>query len=115
MMRFSGLKESVAIWRLSCLNVAECSNRSEEKSCRSRSLFWKAEKMKAELSRMIQDAGYANASEFYTELFMVREEKRKYDEACKKWQQKCVEVKIEAQRNGTGKEQSRLSDIGRSI
>ena len=75
----------------------------------------KAEKMKAELSRMIQDAGYANASEFYTELFMVREEKRKYDEACKKWQQKCVEVKIEAQRNGTGKEQSRLSDIGRSI
>lgn len=46
---------------------------------------------------------------------MVREEKRKYDEACKKWQQKCVEVKIEAQRNGTGKEQSRLSDIGRSI
>lgn len=54
----------------------------------------KTEKMKSELSRVIQNAGYANASEFYTELFMVREEKQKYEEACKEWQQKCVEVEI---------------------
>ena len=102
------------------IELSECSGvfkqkRRKELQEQISILDGKAEKMKAELSRMIQDAGYANASEFYTELFMVREEKRKYDEACKKWQQKCVEVKIEAQRNGTGKEQSRLSDIGRSI
>lgn len=39
----------------------------------------KAEKMKTELSRVLQDAGYANAAEFFTELFAVREEKRKYE------------------------------------
>lgn len=52
----------------------------------------KAGKMKTELSKVAQNAGYANASEFYTELFMVREEKQRYEEACKEWQQKCVEV-----------------------
>ena len=34
----------------------------------------KAGRMKSELSNVLQDADYANASEFYTELFMVREE-----------------------------------------
>ena len=44
----------------------------------------------------------------------MREEKQRYEEVCKEWQQKCVEAKIEAQRNGAEKEQSRLSDIRRS-
>ena len=56
----------------------------------------KAGKMKSELSKVIRDAGYANASEFYTELFMVREEKQRYEKAYKEWQQKCVEVEIKA-------------------
>lgn len=56
----------------------------------------KAEKMKAELSKVLRESGYANAAEFYTELFMVREEKRKYEEASKEWQEKCVQVEIEA-------------------
>lgn len=56
----------------------------------------KAEKMKTELSRVLQDAGYANAAEFFTELFALREEKRKYEEACKEWQQECVKAGIEA-------------------
>lgn len=55
--------------------------------------------MKAELSNVLQDEGYANTSEFYTELFMVREEKRKYEEACKEWQQNCVEVELEAMKD----------------
>lgn len=54
----------------------------------------KAAKMKTELSRVLQDAGYANAAEFFTELFAVREEKRKYEEACKEWQQECVRAEI---------------------
>lgn len=54
----------------------------------------KAEKMKTDLSRMLQDAGYANAAEFFTELFAVREEKRKYEEACKEWQEECVRAEI---------------------
>lgn len=73
----------------------------------------KAGKMKSELSNVLQDAGYANASEFYTELFMVREEKQRYEEACKEWQQKCVEVEIEATK--VNEEKGVLSqDIGRS-
>lgn len=36
----------------------------------------KAGRMKSELSNVLQDADYANASEFYTELFMVREESK---------------------------------------
>lgn len=43
--------------------------------------------MKAELSKVLWDAGYANAAECFTELFAVREEKRKYEEACKVWQE----------------------------
>ena len=49
--------------------------------------------MKSELSNVLQDA---DASEFYTELFMVREERQRYEEACKEWQQKCVEVELVA-------------------
>ena len=56
----------------------------------------KAEKMKIELSWVLQEAGYANAAEFFTELFAVRDEKRKYEEACKEWQEECVRAKIEA-------------------
>lgn len=50
----------------------------------------KAERMKTELSRVLRDAGYANAAEF----FAVREEKRKYEEACKEWQEECVMAEI---------------------
>ncbi len=50
----------------------------------------KAERMKTELSRVLRDAGYANAAEF----FAVREEKRKYEEACKEWQEECVRAEI---------------------
>lgn len=56
----------------------------------------KVEKMKAELSKVLRDAGYANAAEFFTELFAVREEKRKYEEDCKVWQEECVRAEIEA-------------------
>lgn len=60
----------------------------------------KVEKMKAELSQVLRDAGYANAAEFFTELFAVREEKRKYEEACKVWQEECVRTEIEATGDG---------------
>lgn len=85
------------------IELSECSGvfkqkRKKELQEQIAVLDREAEKMKSELSRMIQDAGYANASEFYTELFMVREEKRKYEEACKKWQQKCVRVEISIER-----------------
>ena len=56
----------------------------------------KVEKMKTELSNVLRDAGYVNDAEFFTELFTVREEKRKYEEACKVWQKECVKSKIEA-------------------
>lgn len=59
----------------------------------------KAEKMKTELSKVLQNAGYTNAAEFYTELFMVREEKQKYEVACKEWQQECFEVVLEAKKD----------------
>ena len=59
----------------------------------------KVEKMKAELSKVLWDAGYANAAEFFTELFAVHEEKRKYEEACKVWQEECVKAEIEATKN----------------
>ena len=56
--------------------------------------------MKAELSKVLRDAGYANAAEFFTELFAVREEKRKYEEACKVWREECVRAEIEATKDG---------------
>ena len=49
---------------------------------------------KTELSKALRDAGYSNTAEFFTELFAVREEKRKYEEACKVWQEECVRAKI---------------------
>ncbi len=58
----------------------------------------KVEKMKAELSQVLRDAGYANAAEFFTELFAVREEKLKYEEACKVWQEECVRAEISIER-----------------
>lgn len=58
----------------------------------------KVEKMKAELSKVLRDDGYANAAEFFTELFEVREEKRKYEEACKVWQEECVKAEISINR-----------------
>ena len=54
--------------------------------------FW----INAELSQVLRDAGYANTAEFFTELFAVREEKRKHEEACKEWQEECIKAKIEA-------------------
>ena len=56
----------------------------------------KVEKMKTELSKVLEDAGYTNAAEFFTELFAVREEQRKYEEDCKIWQEECVRAEIEA-------------------
>ena len=56
----------------------------------------KVKKMKAELSTVLRDAGYANAAEFFTELFAVREEKRKYEEDCKVWQEECISAEIAA-------------------
>ena len=49
--------------------------------------------------KVLWDAGYANAAEFFTELFAVHEEKRKYEEACKVWQEECVKAEIEATKN----------------
>lgn len=74
----------------------------------------KVEKMKTELSRVLQDAGYANAAEFFTELFEVREEKRKYEEDCKEWQQECVRAKIEATKNNQYFGDVRSLERGRS-
>ena len=54
----------------------------------------KIEKMKAELSKVLRDAGYANAAEFFTEPFAVREEKRRYEEACKVWQGEGIKAGI---------------------
>lgn len=86
------------------IELSECSGvfkqkRKKELQEQIAVLDRKAGKMKSELSNVLQDAGYANASEFYTELFMVREEKQRYEEAYKEWQQKCVEVEIEAMKD----------------
>lgn len=54
----------------------------------------KLEKMKDELLKVLRDAGYANAAEFFTELFNVREEKRKYDEACMIWKEECIRAEF---------------------
>ena len=64
------------------IELAECTGvfkKKQRKELQERIsvLDKKAEKMKTDLSRMLQDAGYANAAEFFTELFVLREEKRK--------------------------------------
>lgn len=51
----------------------------------------KVAKMNAELSQVLRDAGYANAAEFFTELFAVREEKQKYEAEVQKWKKQSVE------------------------
>ena len=81
------------------IELSECSGvfkKKQRKELQERIMLLdkKAAKMKTELSRVLQDAGYANAAEFFTELFAVREEKRKYEEACKEWQQECVRAEI---------------------
>ena len=73
------------------IELSECTGvfkKKQRKELQERILVLdkKAEKMKTELSRVLRDAGYANAAEFFTELFAVRGEKRKYEEACKVWQ-----------------------------
>lgn len=83
------------------IELSECTGvfkqkRRKELQERITLLDRKAEKMRAELSKMLRDAGYVNAAEFYTELFMAREEKRKYEEACKEWQEECVMTEIKA-------------------
>lgn len=65
--------------------------------------------MKTDLSKVLQDAGYANAAEFFTELFAVREEKRKYDEACKEWQEECVRMEIEWKKRADKGERNEVS------
>ena len=83
------------------IELSECTGvfkKKQRKELQERILVLdkKAEKMKTELSRVLRDAGYANAAEFFTELFAVRGEKRKYEEACKVWQEECVKAEIEA-------------------
>lgn len=87
------------------IELAECTGvfkqkRRKELQERIALLDKKVAKMKAELSQVLRDAGYVNAAEFFTELFAVREEKRKYEEACKVWQEECVKAEIEATKNG---------------
>lgn len=78
-----------------CIGVFKQKQRKELQE-RITLLDKKVAKMNAELSQVLRDAGYANAAEFFTELFAVREEKRKYEETCKEWQEECVKAKIEA-------------------
>ena len=42
---------------------------------------------------MLRDAGYANAAEFFTELFAVREEKRKYEVEVQSWKEQYLQAK----------------------
>ena len=53
----------------------------------------KVAKMNAELSKVLRDAGYANAAEFFTELFAVREEKRKYEANVQLWEEQNLHMK----------------------
>lgn len=83
------------------IELSECTGvfkKKQRKELQERILLLdkKAEEMKTELSKVLRDAGYANAAEFFTKLFAVRGEKRKYEEACKEWQVECVRAKIEA-------------------
>lgn len=81
------------------IELSECTGvfrQKQRKELQERITFLnkKAEKMKTELSKVIQDAGYVNAAEFYNEFFVAREEKRKYEESCKEWQEECVRAEI---------------------
>ena len=96
------------------IELAECSGvfkQKQRKELQERItlLDKKVEKMKAELSKVLRDAGYANAAEFFIELFAVREEKVKYEKACKVWKQECVKEKIETRRNDDRQDRSCVS------
>lgn len=83
------------------IELSECNGvykQKQRKELQERITFLgkKVDKMKTELSNVLRDAGYANAAEFFTELFAMREGKRKYEETCKEWQEECVKAKIEA-------------------
>lgn len=80
------------------IELSECTGvfkqkRRKELQERIALLDRKAEKMKEELSKILRDAGYANVAEFYTELFMVREEKRKYEEEIYEWREQNLQAK----------------------
>lgn len=101
------------------IELSECTGvfkqkRRKELQERIALLDRKAEKMKSELSKVLRDVGYVNAAEFYTELFMVREEKWKYEEACKVWQEECVMVEIESTKDSQYYGDVRLLERGRS-
>lgn len=86
------------------IELSECTGvfkQKQRKELQERITFLdkKVEKMKTELSKVLRDAGYFNAAEFFTELFAVREEKRKYEETCKEWKEECVKAEIEASWN----------------
>ena len=85
------------------IKLSECTGvfkKKQRKELQERILVLdkKAEKMKTDLSKVLRDAGYANAAEFFTELFVLREEKRKYEEACKEWQIECIRAEISINR-----------------
>ena len=85
------------------IELAECTGvfkQKQRKELQERIMLLdkKVEKMKAELSKVLRGAGYANAAEFFTELFAVREEKQTYEEACKVWQEECVRAEISINR-----------------
>ena len=93
------------------IELSECTGvfkQKQRKELQERITFLdkKVEKMKTELSNVLRDAGYVNAAEFFTELFTVCEEKRKYEEACKKWQEEHVMAKI-----GSTKESQYFGDV----
>lgn len=85
------------------IELSECTGvfkKKQRKELQERTLLLdkKVEKMKTDLSRVLRDAEYANAAEFFTELFAVRNEKLKYEEDCKIWRQECVKAEISINR-----------------
>ena len=101
------------------IELSECTGvfkQKQRKELQERITFLdkKVEKMKAELSQVLRDAGYVNAAEFFTELFTVCEEKRKYEKTCKKWQEEYVMAKIEATKESQYFEDVRSLERGRS-
>lgn len=84
------------------IELSECTGvfkqkRRKELQERISLLDKKSEKMKAELSKVLRESGYVNAAEFYTELFMVREEKRKYEAEIYEWREQNLLAKRRGQ------------------
>ena len=80
------------------IELSECSGvfkQKQKKELQERItlLDKKVEKMKAELSKVLRDAGYSNAAEFFTELFAVREEKRQYEAKVQLWEEQNLHMK----------------------